>query len=185
MSDEEIIGLFFERSEEALKELEKKYGKICMQTSCNILGNRSDAEECVNDSYLAAWNAIPPTRPNPLLAYVLRIVRNVSLNRYHKNHAQKRNNTYDLAVDELADVLPASNTVEGEMEMNELTLAIEGFLDSLETRNRVIFIRRYWFYDNYGQIAEQVGLSEKNVSVRLTRLRKQLKDYLQERGNYL
>lgn len=185
MSDEEIIGLFFERSEEALKELEKKYGKICMQTSYNILGNRSDAEECVNDSYLAAWNAIPPTRPNPLLAYVLRIVRNVSLNRYHKNHAQKRNNTYDLAVDELADVLPAANTVEGEMEMNELTLAIEGFLDSLETRNRVIFIRRYWFYDNYGQIAEQVGLSEKNVSVRLTRLRKQLKDYLQERGNYL
>ena len=185
MSDEEIIGLFFERSEEALKELEKKYGKICMQTSYNILGNRSDAEECVNDSYLAAWNAIPPTRPNPLLAYVLRIVRNVSLNRYHKNHAQKRNNTYDLAVDELADVLPASNTVEGEMEMNELTLAIEGFLDSLEMRNRVIFIRRYWFYDNYGQIAEQVGLSEKNVSVRLTRLRKQLKDYLQERGNYL
>ncbi len=185
MSDEEIIGLFFERSEEALKELEKKYGKICMQTSYNILGNRSDAEECVNDSYLAAWNAIPPTRPNPLLAYVLRIVRNVSLNLYHKNHAQKRNNTYDLAVDELAEMLPAPNTVEGEVEMNELTLAIEGFLDSLETRNRVIFIRRYWFYDNYGQIAEQVGLSEKNVSVRLTRLRKQLKDYLQERGNYL
>lgn len=185
MSDEEIIGLFFERSEEALKELVKKYGKICMQTSYNILGNRSDAEECVNDSYLAAWNAIPPTRPNPLLAYVLRIVRNVSLNLYHKNHAQKRNNTYDLAVDELAEMLPAPNTVEGEVEMNELTLAIEGFLDSLETRNRVIFIRRYWFYDNYGQIAEQVGLSEKNVSVRLTRLRKQLKDYLQERGNYL
>ncbi len=185
MSDEELIELFFERSEEALKELETKYGKICLKTSYNILGNHSDAEECVNDSYLGVWNAIPPERPKPLLTYVLRIVRNVSLNCYHKNHAKKRNSTYDLAVDELADFLAAPETVESVLETNELTDMIESFLDHLDQKNRVIFMKRYWFFESYEQIAKQVGLSEKNVSVRLTRLRKQLKDYLQERGIFL
>ncbi len=185
MLDEEIIELFFARSEQALKELETKYGKMCLQTSYNILGNHSDAEECVNDSYLGVWNAIPPTRPDPLLTYVLKIVRNVSLNRYHKNQAQKRNSSYDLAVDELADFLASPDSVESVMEANELTAVIEQFLESLNSRNRVIFLRRYWFFDTYEQIATKVGLSEKNVSVRLTRLRKQLKDYLEERGNFL
>ena len=185
MLDEEIIGLFFRRSELALKELKTKYGKICLQTSYNILGNYFDAEECVNDSYLGVWNAIPPTRPDPFLTYVLKIVRNVSLNCYHKNHAQKRDGSYDLAVEELEEFLVSPDSVESKMEMKELTENIESFLDSLSAQNRVIFVRRYWFYDNYAQIAKTVGLSEKNVSVRLTRLRKQLKDYLEERGNFL
>lgn len=185
MLDEEIIGLFFERSEQALKELEAKYGKVCLKTSYNILGNESDAEECVNDSYLGVWNAIPPTNPNPLLTFVLKIVRNVSLNRYYKNHASKRNSTYDLAVDELAEVIAAPDSVESIVEMKELTADIEEFLASLSTKNRVIFMRRYWFFDSYQQIAKRVGISEKNVSVKLTRLRKQLKDYLSERGIFL
>ena len=185
MLDEEIIELFFTRSEDALKELKAKYGKICLQTSYNILDNYFDAEECVNDSYLGVWNAIPPTRPDPLLTYVLKIVRNVSLTRYQKNHAQKRNSSYDVAVEELEEFLVSPDSVEGTMELKELTSAIESFLDSLNELNRVIFVRRYWFYDNYMQIAKKVGLSEKNVSVRLTRLRKQLKDYLEERGNFL
>ncbi len=185
MLDEEIIELFFTRSEDAIKELKAKYGKICLQTSYNILDNYFDAEECVNDSYLGAWNAIPPTRPDPLLTYVLKIVRNVSLTRYQKNHAQKRNSSYDVAVEELEEFLVSPDSVEGRMELKELTGTIESFLDSLNELNRVIFVRRYWYYDNYMQIAKKVGLSEKNVSVRLTRLRKQLKDYLEERGNYL
>ena len=185
MLDEEIIELFFERSEQALKELETKYGKVCLKTSYNILGNESDAEECVNDSYLGVWNAIPPTKPNPLLTFVLKIVRNVSLNRYYKNHASKRNSTYDLAVDELAEVIAAPDSVESVVEMKELTADIEEFLSSLSTKNRVIFMRRYWFFDSYEQIAKRVGISEKNVSVKLTRLRKQLKDYLSERGIFL
>lgn len=185
MLDEEIIELFFQRSEEALKELKEKYGKICLQTSYNILDNYFDAEECVNDSYLGAWNAIPPTRPDPLLTYILKIVRNVSLTRYQKNHAQKRNSSYDVAVEELEEFLVSPDSVEGKMELKELTGTIETFLDSLNELNRVIFVRRYWYYDNYMQIAKKVGLSEKNVSVRLTRLRKQLKDYLEERGNFL
>lgn len=185
MLDEEIIQLFFDRSEQALKELEAKYGRTCMQTSYNILGNHSDAEECVNDSYLGVWNAIPPVRPKPLLTYVLKIVRNISLNCYHKNHAMKRNSSYDMAVEELADFLAAPDSVESELESKELVKDIEAFLDGLKPENRVIFMRRYWFYDSYEQIAGRVGLTEKNVSVRLTRLRRQLKDYLEERGNHL
>lgn len=185
MLDEEIIELFFERSEKAIEELEAKYGKICLQTSYNILGNYSDAEECVNDSYLGAWNAIPPARPAPLLTYVLKIVRNLSLNCYHKNQARKRNSTYDLAVEELSEFLAAPESVESTMETKELVQSVEEFLDSLKTRDRVIFIRRYWFYDSYEQIAARVGLSSKNVSVKLTRLRRQLKIYLEERGNFL
>jgi len=183
--DEEIIELFFERSELALKELKTKYGKMCLQTSYNILGNYFDAEECVNDSFLGVWNAIPPERPKPLLTYVLKIVRNLSLNRYHKEHAQKRNSSYDLAVEELEDFLVSPDSAESRMEMKELTAAIEGFLDSLNEKNRVIFVRRYWFYDSYDQIAKRMECSVKNVSVRLTRMRKQLKDYLEERGNFL
>ena len=185
MLDEEIIELFFERSEKAIEELEAKYGKICLQTSYNILGNYSDAEECVNDSYLGAWNAIPPARPAPLLTYVLKIVRNLSLNCYHRNQARKRNSTYDLAVEELSEFLAAPESVESAMETKELVQSVEEFLDSLKTRDRVIFIRRYWFYDSYEQIAERVGISAKNVSVKLTRLRRQLKIYLEERGNFL
>lgn len=185
MLDEEIIELFFERSEKALEELEAKYGKICLQTSYNILGNYSDAEECVNDSYLGVWNAIPPTRPDPLLTYVLKIVRNLSLNCYHKNAAKKRNSAYDLAVEELSDFLASPESVESIMESKELVAAIEGFLDSLKTRDRVVFIRRYWFYDSYEQIASRVGISAKNVSVKLTRLRRQLRVYLEERGDFL
>ncbi|MBR3824388.1 MAG: sigma-70 family RNA polymerase sigma factor [Lachnospiraceae bacterium] len=185
MLDEEIIELFFERSEKAIEELEAKYGKICLQTSYNILGNYSDAEECVNDSYLGAWNAIPPARPAPLLTYVLKIVRNLSLNCYHRNQARKRNSTYDLAVEELSEFLAAPESVESAMETKELVQSVEEFLDSLKTRDRVIFIRRYWFYDSYEQIAERVGISAKNVSVKLTRLRRQLKVYLEERGNFL
>lgn len=185
MLDEEIIELFFERSEKALEELEAKYGKICLQTSYNILGNYSDAEECVNDGYLGVWNAIPPTRPDPLLSFVLKIIRNQSLNRYHKNQARKRNSTYDLAVEELNEFLASPESVESTIESKELVEAIESFLDDLKTRDRVIFIRRYWFYDSYDRIAERVGISSKNVSVKLTRLRKQLKIYLEERGNFL
>ena len=182
MLDEQIIELFFARSEHAIQELEAKYGKICMQTSYNIVGNHADAEECVNDSYLGAWNAIPPTRPDPLLTYLLKIVRNVSLNRYHKSQAMKRNSTFDVVVDELENFLVSKDSIENAMETKELTQAIEGFLDKQKTENRVIFIRRYWFFDTYEQIAKRTGLTEKNVSVRLTRMRKDMRDYLLERG---
>lgn len=181
MNDERIIELFFERSEQAIKALDGKYGNVFYSLSFKILNNRQDAEECVNDSYLGTWNAIPPAKPNSLLAFVCKIVRNISLKRYEQNTAAKRNSHYDAAMEELQDCLASSMTIEEEMAEHELTEIIESFLDSLSEENRVIFLRRYWFSDTYADIAKQVGFTEKNVSVRLTRLRKDLREYLRER----
>jgi hypothetical protein len=105
VNDERIIELFFERSEEAISELDKKYGRVCHAVSYNILNDIRDAEECVNDSYLGTWNAIPPARPNPLITFVLKIVRNISLKRYEQNTALKRNSRYDASMEELPDKL--------------------------------------------------------------------------------
>lgn len=181
MDDEKIIELFFNRSEQAIEEVDKKYGKTCHNISYNILHNKLDAEECVNDAYLGAWNAIPPARPNPLLTYLCKIVRNLSLKRYEFNTAIKRNSTYDVAMEELESCLSSPETVESEIALKELTHIIENFLDSLSTENRVIFLRRYWFSDTYSDIAARVGMTEKNVSVRLARIRQKLRNYLTER----
>lgn len=181
MDDEKIIELFFNRSEQVIEEVDKKYGKTCHNISYNILHNKLDAEECVNDAYLGAWNAIPPARPNPLLTYLCKIVRNLSLKRYEFNTAIKRNSTYDVAMEELESCLSSPETVESEIALKELTHIIENFLDSLSTENRVIFLRRYWFSDTYSDIAARVGMTEKNVSVRLTRIREKLRNYLTER----
>ena len=181
MDDEKIIELFFNRSEQAIEEVDKKYGKTCHNISYNILHNKLDAEECVNDAYLGAWNAIPPARPNPLLTYLCKIVRNLSLKRYEFNTAIKRNSTYDVAMEELESCLSSPETIESEIALKELTHIIENFLDSLSTENRVIFLRRYWFSDTYSDRAARVGMTEKNVSVRLTRIREKLRNYLTER----
>lgn len=181
IEDEKIIELFFERSEQAIEELDLKYGKVCHKVSYNILHNRQDAEECVNDAYLGAWNAIPPQHPAPLLTFLCKIVRNLSVMRHHANTAVKRNSTYDVALEELEGCLASTATVEAEIETSELTRMIDSFLETLSQENRVIFMRRYWFSDTYKQIAERVGVTENNVAVRLTRIRKQMKDYLTER----
>ena len=181
MDDERIIELFFERSESAIRELDGKYGKAFHSLSFRILNNHSDAEECVNDSYFGTWNAIPPARPNPLFAFVCKIVRNISLKRYEQNTATKRNSFYTVAMEELEDCLGSETTVEEEIEQKELVKIIEAFLNSLSKENRVIFMRRYWFSDSYADIAKRVALTEKTVSVRLTRIRKELRKYLSER----
>lgn len=183
MDDNAIIELFFTRSEQAIWELNEKYGKVFHSLSYNILHSRRDAEECVNDAYLGVWDAIPPARPNPLLAFVCRIVRNLSLTRYHADRAVKRGGgSCTVALDELEGCLASTRTVEGELAEQELARLIESFLDTLSPENRVLLMRRYWFADSYAQIAARTGLSEKNVSVRLTRIRKQLRHYLEERG---
>lgn len=181
IEDRKIIELFIERSEQAIQELDNKYGKLFYKLCYNIVNNQEDAEECVNDAYLGAWNTIPPTIPNPLLAYVCKIARNISLKLYYKKTAAKRNNYYNVALQELEDSLFASDNVESEIEGKELAAIIENFLDTLSAENRVLFIRRYWFSDSYTDIAECVGITPKNVSVRLTRIRKQMRKYLIER----
>lgn len=182
ISDNEIIVLFFNRSQEAIKELADKYGKMCVNFSYRILKNDCDAQECVNDSYLAVWNTVPPNKPNPLKTYLMKIVRNISLARYKSNTAQKRNSYYDASLEELENVIFENDSVEIQAEKSELTEYINKFLATLSKEDRVIFLKRYWFCQAYSEIAALVNLSEKNVSVRLTRARKKLKKYLEKEG---
>lgn len=181
IDDEKIIELFFKRDQQAIRELDIKYGKICHNLSYNIVNNRQDAEECVNDAYLGAWNAIPPVRPNPLLSYIVKIVRNISLKIYWRKEAAKRSGHYTIALEEIEGYIADQKTVEDEIEARELARIIGEFLDTLTLENRVIFMRRYWFADSYKDIAEFVGLTEKNISVRLTRIREKMRQYLIER----
>ena len=173
MDDTKIIELFFQRDQQAIRELDAKYGKVCHSLSFNIVNNRQDAEECVNDAYLGAWNAIPPAKPDPLLTYLCKMVRNISLNAYYSR--------YTVAMEEIEACIAAPDMVEAEIEARELARIIESFLDMLTPEDRVIFLRRYWFADRCGDIAEKVGLTEKNISVRLTRIREKLRKYLIER----
>lgn len=177
MEDKKIIDLFFSRSENAIKELDLKYGKLFYNLSNNIVNNKQDAEECVNDAYLGAWNTIPPQNPNPLLSYICKIVRNISIKSYWKN---KKHSSYAISLDELEPFICGNSVTESEIEVKELTRIIEKFLDTLSKENRVIFIKRYWFCDSYKDIAEYMGFSEKNISVRLARIRQKLKKYLIE-----
>lgn len=182
IDDEEIIDLFFERDQQGIRELDRKYGKICHNLSYNIVNSRQDAEECVNDAYLGAWNAIPPARPNPLLSYIVKIVRNISLKIYWRKAAAKRNSIYTVAMQEIEACIADQKTVEDEVGARELARIIESFLDTLTAKERVIFMRRYAYIDTYADIANRVGISEKNVSVRLTCIRQKMKQYLTERG---
>ena len=183
--DHEIIELYWARSESAVHETDEKYGAKLHTLSGRILPEAEDAEECVNDAYLGAWNAIPPSRPSPLLPYIAKIVRNVSLNAYWKKAAAKRNSRYTVALEELEACFADSKTVETEIEAREFARILGAFLDTLALENRVIFLRRYWFADGYREIAALVGLSEKAVSVRLTRIRGKMRRYLQEREVFL
>ena len=182
MTDERIIELFFARSERGIEELDTKYGATCHRIAQNILGNKEDAEECVNDAYLGVWNSIPPKKPSLLSAFLFKILRNLSITRYHANTAQKRNSFYDIALDELGETISSEESIEKECSQKELINAIEGFLDTLARENRVIFVRRYWFSESYTEIAKRTGLTEKNISVRLIRIREKMKEYLSERG---
>lgn len=182
MDDEQIIELFFSRSELAISELDTKYGKVCYKLSYNILNDWQDAEECVNDAYLCTWDMIPPQRPNPLLTFVCKLVRNISISRHRANTAKKRSSTYSIALNEIEHCISSSVSIEEEIEANTLSSVIENFLDILPEESRVVFMRRYWFSDSYAEIAKLTGITEKNVSVKLTRIRKQLRNYLMERG---
>lgn len=185
MDDGAIIELFFARSEQAVSELSGKYGAACFRVAEHILNNRQDSEECVNDAYLAVWNTIPPQRPNPLLSYLCRIVRNLALKKYHENTAQKRNSSYDLALEEIADCIPSSGSVEEEVEAKELAEQINRFLAGLDRETRILFVRRYWHADSIEELARLFRTSRHNISVRLSRLRKALKKYLTKEGMFL
>ena len=182
MEDSKIIALFFRRDQQAITELAAKHGKSIYRTASNILGNAEDAEECTNDTYLAAWNSIPPQSPAPLVTYVCRIARNLAVSRYHANTAKKRNSFYDAALEELEDSLAALETVETEYDARELTAAINCFLDGLSYDDRFLFLRRYWYADGVSASGAMMGLSPHRVSVRLFRIRERLERQLVKEG---
>ena len=182
LKDHEIVELFFERSEQAITELILKYGAAMKKVASNILNNAQDIEECMSDTCLHVWNRIPPAKPQHLGAYACKVARNVSLNRYHSNTAQKRNSHYDVALEELEGTIPALSTVETEYDARELTKYLNRFLHGLDQRDRYLFLRRYWFGDGISEIARNLGISPHNASVRLFRLRQKLLTLLQKEG---
>ena len=136
----------------------------------------------MNDTYLAAWNTIPPQRPNPLKTYICRIVRTIAIAKYHSNTALKRNSYYDVALDELEECLVGSGTVEEELSAKELTTLLDEFLEGLDEGNRKMFVRRYWYGDGVSDISVMFGISANNVAVRLSRVRERLKKFLRKNG---
>lgn len=181
MDDSKIIGLLWQRVESALDALAKKYGPRLLATARNILGSRQDAEESVSDTYLAVWNSIPPKRPDPLAGFVFKIGRNLALKRLRDNTARKRNGTYDLSLDELAECIPGP-ALEETVEARELGRAIDSFLDTVSRESRVLFLRRYWFGDSAKELALHFGMTVNAVNVRLSRTRSRLRDYLIKEG---
>lgn len=182
MDDENIIDLFFQRSEDAILELSKKYGKLSIQIAYNITRDYEDAEECVDDAYMSIWNLIPPERPDNLRAYVVKVLRNVSVNKYKHNRRVRRNDTYFECVDELEYCVAGKNDVESQYTEKEVRKTVEEFIDSLRKVNRVIFVRRYMYMNSYEEIAEMTGLSKTSIGNRLTRMRERLKEIMERKG---
>ena len=182
MEDQAIIALFRSRSEQAITELSNKYGQLCGRVANNILHNFLDAEECVNDTWLGVWDSVPPQQPDPLVTYVCGITRNLALKKYHASTAQKRNSTYDVALDELESCLSLPDTAETELSARELAELLNRFLGKLDQESRVIFLRRYWYADSISAIAFRLHMRENQVSVRLHRIRKKLREELRKEG---
>lgn len=181
MDDKMIVELYFERSEAAIEETRKKYGKYCHKIAYNILFSDPDAEECVNDTYLRAWFAMPPQRPNRLSAFLAKITRNLALDRYFAAKAQKRALYAETPLDELSECLP--DETQGDP-ADEIVLrdALNEFLASLPAQTRIIFMRRYFYFCSVKEIAAGLSLTESNVKVILHRTREGLRQYLSTKG---
>jgi RNA polymerase sigma-70 factor (ECF subfamily) len=183
MDDLKIVQLYWDRDEQAIPATADKYGRYCTAIAKNILGSNEDAEECVNDTYLNAWNSMPPHRPSVLSTFLGKITRNLSFNRYKHNTADKRGGGETTTVlDELLEIVSDTDSVEQEINRKELVKAIDTFLGTLSADKRGIFICRYWYFDSISTIASSFGMTENNVSVNLNRTRLKLHNYLLERG---
>ena len=183
MDDRQIIALYNERSEAALSETAKKYGRYCRAIAYNILSNEEDCEECVNDTWLKAWEAIPPQCPDSLPAFLGRITRNLALNRYKHNTREKRGGGQTpLVLEELADCIPGGSNAETAAEEALLVDVLNRFLEGLPVQKRKIFLRRYWYMSSVKEIAADFGLSESNVKMTLLRTRSKLKQTLEKEG---
>ena len=184
MEDKQLLQLLWDRSEQALEIMKNRFGKRLYATAYNILADPQDAEEVVSDTYLAVWNAIPPQQPDPLSGYIYKTGKNLALKKLRYLSAQKRSCQYQLSLEELAGALPGES-LEHTLDARELGQAIDRFLDKLNATNRRLFLRRYWFGDSIPQLSAEEHLSPNALTVRLSRLREQLKDYLYKEGIFL
>ncbi len=182
MEDLQIIDLYWQRDERAIRETDGKYGALCHRIAMNILSSYQDSEECVSDTYGRCWDTMPPQRPFSLRSYVGRIVRNLSISRYRANHAQKRFAGAEVLLSELADCVPTPDNVQRTVEAGELGELISAWLDTLEREERALFLRRYWSGESVAELAGEAGLRPNALTKRLLRLREQLRRYLEERG---
>lgn len=182
MEDDKIVQLYWDRDEAAINATSDKYGAYCLSISRNILDNNEDAQECVNDTYLKAWNTIPPHRPAMLSTFLGKITRNLSFDRYKANRRDKRGGSQTaLVLDELGEII-ADKRTDDEIDRKELLESINSFLSSLQPDKRKSFVLRYWYAYSIPEIAKRFGMTENNVSVSLNRTRQKLKNYLKERG---
>ena len=181
MDDQQIIDLYFDRNEQAITETDVKYGKLCHSIAYNILSNREDSEECVNDTYIGVWNAIPPTRPNNFMAFVCRIARNLSLKRLEFLKREKRSADVILSLDELSAVLPDERYAP-DVSDEDVGRLISQFLRTQKEDVRNVFIRKYYFFDSVKEIAERYSFTESKVKNMLFFTRNKLKDYLIKEG---
>ena len=181
MNDLSIIELYFARDEEAIKQTDIKYGKLCHSVAYNILNNNEDSEECVNDTYIGVWDAIPPTRPNNFMAFVCKITRNLSLKRLEAQARQKRSQATLVSLDELAEVLPDESIADGVSD-EDIGKLISDFLRNERSEIRDVFIRKYYFFDSIGDIARRYDFTESKVKNMLHHTRTKLKDFLIKEG---
>ncbi len=182
MEDAEIVALYWERDESAIRETDTKYGPFCRRIALNLLGVREDAEECVSDTYLAAWNAMPTQRPTLLRSWLGRAVRNLSVDRWRKNHAQKRYDGMEVLLSELDECVPSGAAAERAAEAREIGAAIERWLRTLSEEDRALFLRRYWNGDRLDALAKERGIVQNTLAQRMRRLRLSLKGSLEKEG---
>lgn len=181
MQDEEIVSLYFAREERAIAETKTKYGRYCYSIAYTILKNREDAEECENDTYLGAWNAIPPHRPSVLSSFLGKITRRIAIKRLESEHAEKRGGgTYPIALSELGDMAEDLPTADEETENERISEVIDAFLRTLPREEREIFVLRYWYFDSVKEIAAYFDCGESRVKMTLLRTREKLRKRLQE-----
>lgn len=186
MDDEKIISLYWNRNENAITETDKKYGNYCRTISYNILHNIEDSEECVNDTYLNTWNAIPDDWPDILSAYLAKITRNLSINEYNKKRTKKRGSgKIEIILDELENIIPDKNNVEKEIESEFITEKLNEFLWGLKKDHRIVFVRRYFYVESIKDISKKMTMSESKIKSILFRTRKKLKEYFYDEEIYL
>lgn len=182
MDDREIVDLYWARDEGAIRETALKYGRLCSRIAGNILVNREDCEECVNDTYFAVWNAIPDKRPDKFLAFIGKITRNLALKKYRYAAAAKRNPSAAMSLEELGDCVSGRESVESEIENRRIESTIADFLWQQDEEKRNIFIRRYWYFESIEGICRRTGYGQSKVKSMLFEMRRKLRNYLENEG---